>query len=90
MASFLVNQIKPPLNEVLDKTKAAAPAFVETTLKKAETAVNESVADASALFARIYADLAGRLAAWLPTTKPAVAGKIDALIAKAKAAVKAL
>lgn len=90
MASFLVNQIKPSLNEALDKAKAAAPALIETTLKKAETAVNGSVADANALFARLYADLAGRLGAWLPTTKPNVTTKVDGFIVWAKAKVKAL
>lgn len=90
MASFLVNAVKPTLTEALDKTKVSAPAFIDTTITKATAAINESVADANALFARVYADLAGRLAAWLPTTKPALTAKVDAFIVWAKAKIKAL
>lgn len=90
MASFLVNQIKQPLTEQLDKAKVAAPALVDTTTAKASKAVTESSTDAIALFTRVYVDLAARLATWLPTTKPAVMAKIDAAVAWAKAKIKAL
>lgn len=90
MASFLVNAVKPTLTEALDKTKSAAPAFIDTTIAKASTTITESVEDASALFARLYADLAGRLGAWLPTTKPTLTTKVNAFIVWAKAKVKAL
>lgn len=90
MGSCLINSIKPSIIESLDKAKVSAPKAIDAGLTSATKVVAESVTDATALFNRLYADAAARLATWIPTMKPALTGRVNAVIVWAKAKVKAL
>lgn len=76
-SNFLLNAVKGPLKDTIDKARTGAPAAIDKALASASAAVAGSTAKATAGFANVYADLSAKTAAWLPTTKAQLSASAD-------------
>lgn len=87
MADMILKAIKPVLAELLDKLRVGAPAAIDAALAWLAALLPGSVANVTAAFHTLYADVTTRLAAWLPTTKPTLTAAVDSSVAFVKTKV---
>lgn len=88
--SALGNLIEKPAKTALDNFQKAAPAAIDTTITQASTALTGSVAKATALFARLYAQATTGVASWLPSVKPFLMAQVAKGVAAGKAYITKL
>lgn len=89
-SNFLLNAVKGPLKDTIDKARVGAPAAIDKALAAASATVAGSTAKATAGFANVYADLSARTAAWLPTTKAQLTAAADKLAVWTKTQIEKL